>query len=751
METIILIVVISLLVLAVVDIVVGVSNDAINFLNSALGSKAFNYKTIMIIASLGIFIGAVFSSGMMEVARKGIFHPQMFSFYDIMVIFVAVLIGDILLLNIFNSLGMPTSTTVSIVFNLLGAAVAVGLIKVIGENRPIADLALFINSSTALWIVFGILLSVVVAFTLGSITQYISRIIFTFQFNIKTRAISMAIFGGISIAAITYFIVLKGLKGTDFYGDIKVFLKEYTLIIIAGSFLFWTIISFIALKFFKINILKFIILLGTFSLALAFAGNDLVNFIGVPIAGYNSWEFWSAAGSIDPHLYQMDALGKKVPTPTLFLFAAGTIMIITLWTSKKAKNVAKTTLDLSAQGDKEEKFTSNSFSRAIVKGSIHLSNAFETIIPVKTRAWLDSRFQMPKMSNKEMKNVPEFDLIRASVNLLIAAILISIGTSFKLPLSTTYITFMVAMGASLADRAWGRESAVYRIAGVTNVIGGWFLTAFSAFVIASTLAAIIYNTGFIMALLLEVGVIYLLFKSSKKTKTNEDDIEIEKEEKEAIDKEEITETELIEKAEKQIKRVLGRSGKYIKEAFSHLTENKSKFAKPLIKDITKLREYTKKRKNRTNKVLKKLVPEAADSGIFYVQMIEAQREIALGVFYALEPIAMHFINSHTPLLKEQKEELDKLYDLMDKFSSNVMLTMEKRDFQQRDSLNTQMEEVIKFIDGAQKNQVKRVKADIVNVRNSLLYFNILSELKNVNMYIMSLFKAYRDFMDITEE
>ncbi len=751
METIILVVVISLLVLAVVDIVVGVSNDAINFLNSALGSKAFNYKTIMIIASLGIFIGAVFSSGMMEVARKGIFHPEMFSFFDIMVIFVAVLIGDILLLNIFNSLGMPTSTTVSIVFNLLGAAVAVGLIKVVGDNRPIADLALFINSSTALWIVFGILLSVVVAFTLGSITQYISRIIFTFQFNIKTRAVSMAIFGGISIAAITYFIVLKGLKGTDFYGEIKVFLKEYTLIIIAGSFLFWTTISFIALKFFKINILKFIILLGTFSLALAFAGNDLVNFIGVPIAGYNSWEFWTAAGSIDPHLYQMDALGKKVPTPTLFLFTASIIMIITLWTSKKAKNVAKTTLDLSAQGDKDEKFTSNSFSRAIVKGSIHLSNAFETIIPIKTRAWLDSRFQMPKMTTIEMKNVPEFDLIRASVNLLIAAILISIGTSFKLPLSTTYITFMVAMGASLADRAWGRESAVYRIAGVTNVIGGWFLTAFSAFVIASTLAAIIYNTGFIVALFLEIGVIYLLFRNSKKTKTDEDDLEIEKEEKEAIEKEEITEAELIEKAEKQIKRVLGKSGKYIKEAFSHLTENKSKFAKPLMKDITKLREYTKKRKNRTNKVLKKLVPEAADSGIFYVQMIEAQREIALGVFYAIEPIAKHFINSHTPLLKEQKDELDKLYDLMDKFSSNVMLAMEKRDFKQRDSLNAQMEEVIKFIDGAQKNQVKRVKADIVNVRNSLLYFNILSELKNVNMYIMSLFKAYRDFMDVTEE
>ncbi|MCF6366942.1 MAG: inorganic phosphate transporter [Bacteroidales bacterium] len=751
METIILIVVISLLVLAVIDIVVGVSNDAINFLNSALGSKAFNYKTIMIIASLGIFIGAVFSSGMMEVARKGIFHPQMFSFYDIMVIFVAVLIGDILLLNIFNSLGMPTSTTVSIVFNLLGAAIAVGFIKVLGENRPFSDLALFINSSTALWIIFGILLSVVVAFTLGAISQYISRIVFTFQYNTKTRPFSMAIFGGITIAAITYFIVLKGLKGTDFYGEIKVFLKEYTLIIIAGSFLFWSIVSYISIKFLKVNILKFIILLGTFSLALAFAGNDLVNFIGVPIAGFNSWEFWKEAGSIDPHLYYMEALGKKVPTPAFFLFTAGAIMIITLWTSKKAKNVAKTTLDLSAQGDKDEKFSSNTFSRAIVKGSIHFNNAVQAIIPNKTRDWIDTRFQMPEKSKKDMKDVPEFDLIRASVNLLIAAILISIGTSFKLPLSTTYITFMVAMGASLSDRAWGRESAVYRIAGVVSVIGGWFLTALSALLIAASFAALIHYTGFVTALILEVGVIFLLFRNRSKKVLSEEDIETEEEEKEAAEENEITEAELIEKADKQIKRVLKRSGKYLKKAFANVSDNKSKFAKPLIKEVDNLREYTKKRKTRTNKVLLNLVSDAEEAGIFYVQMIEAQREIAMSVFFTVQPIAEHFINSHRPLLLEQKDELENIYNSMDIFSSNIMKAMDKKDFKQRDSLNAEMENIIKLINNSRRKQVKRVKADVVNVRNSLLYFNILEELKNISMHIMSLFKAYRDFLDVTED
>ncbi len=751
METIIFVVVVSLLLLAVVDIVVGVSNDAINFLNSALGSKAFTYRTIMIVASAGIFIGAVFSSGMMEVARKGIFHPEMFSFFDIMVIFVAVLIGDILLLNIFNSMGMPTSTTVSIVFNLLGAAVAIGLANVIGEDRPMADLALYINSSTALTIVFGILLSVVVAFTFGALSQFLSRIVFSFQYDVKTRAFSMAIFGGITIAAITYFIVLKGLKGTDFYGDIKLFLKEYTLMIIGTSFLFWSIISYISVKFFKLNILKFIVLLGTFSLALAFAGNDLVNFIGVPIAGYNSWEFWVAGGSIDPHLFSMEALGQKVPTPTLFLFAAGAIMILTLWTSKKAKDVAKTTLDLTAQGDKDEKFTSNAFSRTIVRGALSFNSTFNMIVPKKTREWVDSRFQTPVLTKAEAADLPEFDLIRASVNLLIAAILISIGTSFKLPLSTTYITFMVAMGASLADRAWGRESAVYRIAGVANVIGGWFLTAFSAFFIAATLAAVIYNTGFIVALLLEVGVLALMFRSRVKRSASVEELEDEADEKAADLEELVTEKELIAKADKQIKKVFDRSNKYLKIAFDNVLDEKGKFAKPLMKDVIKLREYTKKRKDRTNKVLLKLVPEAVEAGPFYIQMVEAQREISLAVYYAIEPLAQHFINSHSPMVKEQKEELDAIREAIYHLSQGVLKAMSTRDFSKRDKLQDEMDKITKLIGESRRKQVLRVKADVVGVRNSMLYFNILQELKNINMYVMSLFKSYRDFLDVTED
>ncbi|HFX18058.1 MAG TPA: inorganic phosphate transporter, partial [Flavobacteriales bacterium] len=425
-----LILIAILLILAIIDLVVGVSNDAVNFLNSALGSKAFSFKTIMITASLGIFIGAVFSSGMMEVARKGIFHPGMFSFQDIMVVFLSVMLADILLLDIFNSLGMPTSTTVSIVFDLLGAAVGVGLMKTLEKGADIGEIAMYINSSSALKIISGILLSVVIAFAVGALVQYLARLVFTFQFDVKKRVLATAIFSGISIAAITYFIILKGLKGTDFYGDIKEYIHNYTFTIILLSFLIWTLVSYVLIKFFNVNILKFIILLGTFSLALAFAGNDLVNFIGVPIAGYNSYQAWLASGQ-PANEFMMTVLGDKVPTPIIFLIGAGTIMVITLWTSSKAQKVAKTAIDLSAQGDKDEKFQANPVSRAVVKGAMGLNKVFTASLPKQTLQWIDSRFRTPAI--RVTKDMPEFDLIRASVNLLVAAILISIATSMKLP------------------------------------------------------------------------------------------------------------------------------------------------------------------------------------------------------------------------------------------------------------------------------------------------------------------------------
>ena len=493
MNDIYLFMMIALTILAVLDIVVGVSNDAINFLNSAIGSKVISLRTIMIVASVGIFIGAVFSSGMMEVARKGIFNPREFYFDEIMVIFMAVIITDILLLDFFNTLGLPTSTTVSIVFNLLGASVIMSIFKIIeSESQTLADIGTYINTEKAITIISGILLSVLIAFSVGAFVQWISRLIFTFQFEKKIKNFG-ALFGGIALTSITYFIFIKGLKGTPYYKDMAGFLKNNELILVLVSFLIFTVFSYIFQKVSQKSILIIIILVGTFGLALAFAGNDLVNFIGVSMAAYHSYEAWSVSG-IDPSLFSMESLDKKVPAEPILLFIAGGIMVVTLWFSKKAKTVAETEIGLSRQHDTHEKFKPNLFSRSIVNISFKLSSGLNSILPTSVGKSIEKSFDRNNefMINKDQSiDAPAFDMIRASVNLMVAGVLISIATAMKLPLSTTYVTFMVAMGTSLADRAWGRESAVYRVAGVVNVIGGWFLTALGAFIASGVVVFLI--------------------------------------------------------------------------------------------------------------------------------------------------------------------------------------------------------------------------------------------------------------------
>jgi phosphate/sulfate permease len=493
MDNIYLFMMIALTILAVLDIVVGVSNDAINFLNSAIGSKVISLRTIMIVASVGIFIGAVFSSGMMEVARKGIFNPREFYFDEIMVIFMAVIITDILLLDFFNTLGLPTSTTVSIVFNLLGASVIMSIFKIIeSESQTLADISTYINTEKAITIISGILLSVLIAFSVGAFVQWISRLIFTFQFEKKIKNFG-ALFGGIALTSITYFIFIKGLKGTPYYKDMAGFLKNNELILVFVSFLIFTVFSYFFQKVSQKSILIIIILVGTFGLALAFAGNDLVNFIGVSMAAYHSYEAWSVSG-VDPSLFSMESLDKKVPAEPILLFIAGGIMVVTLWFSKKAKTVAETEIGLSRQNDTHEKFKPNLFSRSIVNISFKLSSGLNSILPASVGKSIEKSFDRNNefMINKDQSiNAPAFDMIRASVNLMVAGVLISIATAMKLPLSTTYVTFMVAMGTSLADRAWGRESAVYRVAGVVNVIGGWFLTALGAFIASGVVVFLI--------------------------------------------------------------------------------------------------------------------------------------------------------------------------------------------------------------------------------------------------------------------
>lgn len=528
MDNIYLLMLVALAILAVADLVVGVSNDAVNFLNSAIGSKAISFKTIMIVASLGIAFGALSSSGMMEVARKGIFTPGEFYFNEIMIIFMAVMITDILLLDFFNTLGMPTSTTVSIVFELLGAAVVMSLIKIsASETETFSDLARYINTEKATEIIFGILLSVVVAFSVGAFVQYVSRLLLSFKFEDKASWVA-ALFGGIAATAITYFIFIKGLKGTSLIpSDIKEFVFTNTVVIVALSFVFWTALCAFMNRVFKVDVYRFIILIGTFAIAMAFAGNDLVNFIGVPIAALQSYEAWSVSG-VAAEAFSMEIMAKKVPTPSLLLFIAGIIMVVTLWFSNKAKGVLKTSIDLSSQDSVKERFEPNFLSRGLVRFSMLIGKYHETLLPASVQKHVEKQFEKPKkvkVAKVDKADMPAFDMVRAAVNLMVASILISIATSMKLPLSTTYVTFMVAMGTSLADRAWGSESAVYRVAGVLNVIGGWFFTALSAFVAAGTLAYIIYlGKGPAIAILLLVSIAilirnYFLHKNKAKEKS----------------------------------------------------------------------------------------------------------------------------------------------------------------------------------------------------------------------------------------
>jgi len=496
-----------LLFFAVFDLTVGVANDAVNFLNSSIGSRVAPYFVIMIVASLGILAGVTFSGGMMEVARKGIFHPQFFTMPELMTIFMAVMLADILLLDLFNTHGLPTSTTVSIVFELLGAAVAVSVVKIMQANDNLISLGEYINTAKAMMIVFGILLSIVVAFVCGALVQFISRVIFTFDYQERLRRYG-AVWGGIAMAIITFFILVKGSKGASFMTPEAVhWIKSNSLLILFSIFIISAIIFQILMSFFRINILRPIVLVGTFALAMAFAANDLVNFIGVPLAGLNAYK--TAIASSDPLNITMVALSKKVQSQTLLLLIAGAIMVITLWLSRKARTVTETEISLGQQEEGTELFESIWLSRSIVSMAHSFIESIKSFIPHHIRKHIARRTD-PDIYRSAMirDNPPSFDLVRASVNLMVASAVVSFATSMKLPLSTTYVTFMVAMGTSFADQAWDMESAVYRVTGVLTVIGGWFMTALIAFVTSFLFANVIHylKVPGVLLLMLFAGV-----------------------------------------------------------------------------------------------------------------------------------------------------------------------------------------------------------------------------------------------------
>jgi phosphate/sulfate permease len=748
MDNIYLLMIVALAVLAVADLVVGVSNDAVNFLNSALGSKAVSFQTIMIVASLGIACGAVFSSGMMEVARKGIFNPGMFMFNDIMIIFMAVMITDILLLDFFNTLGMPTSTTVSIVFELLGAAVAVALIKIGAESGNFSDVSEYINTSKATQIIFGILLSVIVAFSIGALVQYISRLLLSFNFEKKANWVG-ALFGGVALTAIVYFILMKGIKGADIAKEsfdiiggmtIISFLESYVVSIVAISFVIWSLLAYIIIAFLKTNIYKLIIIVGTFALALAFAGNDLVNFIGVPIAAWQSYEAWAASG-VPATEFSMEVLGAKVETPTLLLFVAGMVMVITLWFSSKAKNVVKTSIDLSNQSDTKERFEPTFLSRVLVRSSILFSKYISAIIPKAVEEKIEKQFEKPviKLTQGKIHELPAFDMVRAAVNLMVAGVLISIATSYKLPLSTTYVTFMVAMGTSLADRAWGSESAVYRVAGVLNVIGGWFFTAICAFIAAGAAAYLIdLGGGAMIAVLLFLALLLLIRNSIthiRKTKEIKSEDSLSRAESKSVQG-------VIEESADNISKVLKRVIKINENTINGLINQDLPMLKKAKSTVVKLESEIEDLQNNIFYFIKNLDESSVGASKFYIDVIGDLQDIAQSVSFISKVSHKHINNNHKGLKINQANELKeidlKLCDLLEK----VRTIFDSRSFDQIFSLIEEKQEFLNDVSTYTQKQVERTRTTESSPKNTTLYFSILLETEDLIKATMDLMELY---------
>ncbi|MBF8149826.1 inorganic phosphate transporter [Winogradskyella sp. F6397] len=756
MDNIYLLMIIALVILAVADLVVGVSNDAVNFLNSAIGSKAISFKTVVIIASVGVAIGAIFSSGMMEVARKGIFNPGEFMFNEIMIIFMAVMITDILLLDFFNTIGLPTSTTVSIVFELLGASVAISLIKIGHDGGGFFEITKYINTSEATKIILGILLSVVVAFTIGAIVQWFSRLLLSYNFEEKAIWVG-AIFGGIALTALTYFIFIKGLKGTsyastnyDLFGGLtmKEFLENNVLSILAASSVIWSALSYVLILFFKINIYKLIIIVGTFALALAFAGNDLVNFIGVPMAAYNAFELWVASG-LSADQFPMGVLAEKVPANNWLLFAAGMIMVLTLWFSSKAKSVVKTSLDLSSQGETEERFQPNFLSRSFVRSAMAMSQMSAYILPDSWQQKIDKQFEEPTApKHVKTEDLPAFDMVRAAVNLMVAAVLISIATSEKLPLSTTYVTFMVAMGTSLADRAWGAESAVYRVAGVINVIGGWFFTAFSAFSAAALVAYLLNLNLEVMFPILLLVAIGLLIRSS---------IVHNRKSKATIAEDSLTKTGsrsvqgvIIESAG-NISNVVKRGNRIYTNAIEGLAKQDLSLLKKNKKQVNKLSNEVDILRDNIFYFIKNLDETSLRASSFYINILGYLQDMTQSLEYISKTSHKHIHNNHKKLKFSQIKELKEIDQTLEELFNNTKAAFDSHSFEQIGTIIEQKKELFDLVTDKINKQVSRTRTEESSPKNTTLYFSLLLETKDLLTAVMNLLEEYYNSHDSSVE
>jgi phosphate/sulfate permease len=757
MDNIYFLMIVALAFLAIADLVVGVSNDAVNFLNSAIGSKAISFRTIMIVASLGIALGAIFSSGMMEVARKGIFNPGEFYFNEIMFIFMAVMITDILLLDFFNTLGMPTSTTVSIVFELLGASVAMALLKIGADNGSFADIVVFINTSKATEIISGILLSVVISFSVGALVQWVSRLLLSYNYQKKKKWVG-AFFGGLALSAITYFILMKGIGGTAFASEkydliggmtIKSFLEAKVWWLIVVNFVFWSTFAYVLMYFAKVNIYKVIIGVGTFALALAFAGNDLVNFIGVPIAAWQSYEAWVASG-VAASEFSMNVLSSKVPTPTLLLFISGIVMVLTLWFSKKARYVTQTEINLAREGESKERFQPNFLSRGIVRMAVGLSEMTSAIVPLSLRNKIDNQFKKPviTLAREKTYEMPAFDMVRAAVNLMVAGILISLATSYKLPLSTTYVTFMVAMGTSLADKAWGAESAVYRVAGVLNVIGGWFGTAIIAFLASGAILALIsFGKGTAIAILLFAAIILLArnyISYNKKSKEIRAEDSLNKAESSSIQG-------VIKETAENIAHVIKRSKKIYSNAINGLSKQDLDMLKKNKKHGDKLSNEIEELRDHTFYFIKNLDEAHLGASNFYINIMGYLTDIAQSLEYIGKVSHKHVNNNHKKLKYNQIKELKEIDLKLEEIFNNTQKAFEERSFEQIGKILDFKQDLYDLVSQKIEKQVARTRSEESSPKNTTLYFSLLVETRDLITATMNLLEQYYQEHDSSTE
>lgn len=743
METIYFGFVVFLFVLAIFDLMVGVSNDAVNFLQSAIGAKVAKFKTILTIAAIGIFTGAAMSNGMMEVARNGVFHPSFFSFQDVMFIFLAVMASDIVLLDIFNTLGMPTSTTVSMVFELLGGTFALALMKVAGDpSLHVADL---MNTSKALTMIMAIFVSVAIAFVVGAFVQYISRTLFTFVYKNKSLKWKIGIFDGLAFTAIIYFMLIKGLGNVSFISDAAhEWINTHSWTICGICFVVTAVLSQVLFAL-KVNVFKILVLTGTFALAMAFAGNDLVNFIGVPLAGYSSFQDYSANAGGDAAGYMMDSLNGPAHTPVLFLIAAGLIMVISLATSKKAFNVVKTSVDLARQDAGDEMFGSSKMARVLVRFSTNTASALSELVPNGVKRWFAKRFDN---ENVVLPQGAAFDEIRATVNLVVSSLLIALGTSLTLPLSTTYVTFMVAMGSSLADKAWGRESAVFRITGVISVIGGWFITAGAAFILCFLVALAMSLGGLTMASILIALSIVLLVRSNIKYKKKQAEEKGDVVFNQMITSEDNAETlrlltQHIRQGQSQFLDFVNVNYLNVTEGF--ISEDLSRLQKA-ESAMRKERQELKQRRRKEMLGLRRIDPGVAiEKSTWFHLGVNSCEDMLYSLRRICDPCEEHIDNSFVPLEKDRIKEFLPLRDTLLYLLKRAVVVISTENYTDSDKLREQCEEFKSCLSSTRQGQIERMQTSKENITVSYVYLNLLQETHEIASSLQHLLRAFKHF------